>query len=452
MLRRIQKDRIESSRIVKFNGVSCQGSNSIALNLTIILEGMIRKVFILISASNHVTFKQIYEKTLEAVRDVLSEKKPLDLSFVNDRMNGSGGTLVIIDNHYSLATVGGSEAYLFPDKMGLLERGIIGHEGGYFVLCSTPLREEVMDYIASLVKIPRHQSEVTRLVKEKVNDETFSIAIVAVKANTYEGITCFRRLRALSCGSHIGMVRENNEDSCLTMSLCFPDQGGFERRIQALCVADGAGGHGHGEIASREAILKTYYEISRNVVDSPEGGMTNMLNNAILSTNELIMDLRRQMHSNMVTTLTWMIVDGKDAYLGHVGDSRAYVIHEGSEVIEQLTRDHKLVEEMIERGQITRQEAKTHPNRNVITSAIGIDNPRVDTFAIKNKIDNKTSVLLTTDGLTDLVSDHEIVRITNNALTPSSAVKKLIELANERGGYDNISIALLSNLNDNKKA
>jgi len=206
-------------------------------------------------------------------------------------------------------------------------------------------------------------------------------------------------------------------------------------------VADGAGGHGHGEIASREGIYESFSAICQGILnDQPE---EKVLSSSISIANRSVLSKRDLMKSDMASTLTLALLRGRDVFVGHVGDSRAYLI--GPDSIKRLTEDHKLVEEMRRRGEIIGEDMIRHM-RSVITSALGMPNPRVDIMAFRDSFGLGESILVSSDGLSDLVDDLKIAYEVRRAWHPEVATRHLIREANLRGGTDNISISLVSNL------
>lgn len=218
--------------------------------------------------------------------------------------------------------------------------------------------------------------------------------------------------------SDIGKIRETNEDSFI----CSPP---------LLVVADGMGGHVAGEVASQLAA-----ETLRKYVLTGADHPVAMLNKAIDQANTLIYRMAKEKNelSGMGTTVTAAYVDGDVLYWGHVGDSRLYLVRDGE--LRQVTEDHSLVGELVRSGNISAEEALTHPHRNILTRAVGTsDQVRVDS-GLLDLIEGDV-VLLCTDGLTNMLSDVEILDIT---LGSENAVDALIDRANTAGGLDNITV------------
>lgn len=225
--------------------------------------------------------------------------------------------------------------------------------------------------------------------------------------------------------SHIGKIRTNNEDAYY-----------IDRRLNLIAVADGMGGHKAGEIASGIAVeaLASMNGLAQQEALQPVEVFRRIFSEA----NQQIWD---KAHENedckgMGTTLTsvWL-VDGL-AYVAHVGDSRAYRKHGG--VFRQITRDHTLVEELIKNGTIDREASLCHPQKNVLMKAVGADDSvSPDLHEIEAQAGDL--FFLCSDGLTHYLKDEEIAEILAEQRTLEERLSKLIELALERGGADNIT-------------
>ena len=228
--------------------------------------------------------------------------------------------------------------------------------------------------------------------------------------------------------SDTGRQRNANEDS-------------FFVRAPIFVVADGMGGAQAGEVASKAAA-------DAFDVDLPDGPPEQVLRATILAANRTIHELARAdpSRAGMGTTLTAAIVDavGEEVAIGHVGDSRAYRLRAGK--LEQLTRDHSLVEEMRRKGQITDAQAEDHPQRSIITRALGPEaevEPDLQTVAAAAG----DVFLICSDGLTTMLAEEQIAKLLGGATSMSAAVRALIDEANRAGGRDNIT-ALAFRLED----
>lgn len=223
--------------------------------------------------------------------------------------------------------------------------------------------------------------------------------------------------------SDIGTMRENNEDSLAV----FPPE--------MYAVADGMGGHSGGEVASRLAVQT----LQRQLVAIPMG--EEDLRQAILAANEAIFERARshREYEGMGTTLTLLHLEKGMAHWAHVGDSRLYLFRGG--FLRQITRDHSLVEDLVEQGSITREEARTHPQRNIITRAVGIERDlAVDTGTFPLRYGD--SLLLCSDGLTSAATDEEIAAVLVEDGREDKA-KALVERALKLESQDNVSVIVI---------
>ena len=241
--------------------------------------------------------------------------------------------------------------------------------------------------------------------------------------------------------SVVGMVRKVNEDSCVVKSIA-------EDCILAV-VADGMGGHRGGKNASTVAMNCICEYICGRVgafKDYTDVKIRRLLESAAQEAkmkilNQAINDERLR---GMGTTIVVCLVVSDKYYVISAGDSRMYLC---SDSLTQITRDHSYVNELVELGLITAQDARTHPNKNIITRALGTEQSVEFDFYTGN-IDSGQSIMLCSDGLTNMVDDDDIFEVLCVNRTPKKAVKQLLDLANNNGGTDNISIIVIKN---NKK-
>ena len=230
--------------------------------------------------------------------------------------------------------------------------------------------------------------------------------------------------------SDVGKVRKLNEDSGF-----FSDNEQFPYGI----VADGMGGHAAGEVASEMLVDIVTNHLDNKLdekLDYVEVG--EQIRRAILNANGIIYNYSKKHYKVMgmgTTATVAMIYQGKLITV-HVGDSRAYVVNDDG--ITQLTRDHSYVQELVARGDITPEEAKNHPKKNFITRAIGVDDFIKVDVSIKNY--QGGTVFICSDGLTNFVEDNEIKEHIQNSVDLQTGAQKLIDMANQRGGKDNITI------------
>jgi protein phosphatase len=219
-----------------------------------------------------------------------------------------------------------------------------------------------------------------------------------------------------------GRSRSHNEDA-------------FVATPPLFAVADGLGGHKAGEIASGIAI---------DVVAkrAPRRADPDALAEAVRLANDAIADAVREGHGRqgMGTTLTAAIVDGTRIAVAHVGDSRAYLLRDGR--LSQITRDHSLVGELVRQGTLTQQEARFHPNRSVITRALG-SRPDVEPDTYEVAATPGDRLLICSDGLHAMIEDPEIERLLDSAPDAETAVASLVEAANDAGGLDNVTAVVV---------
>lgn len=230
-----------------------------------------------------------------------------------------------------------------------------------------------------------------------------------------------------SQATDVGKVRQRNEDSILVAA-----------DIGLFAVADGMGGHRAGEVASSLALNKLEMHMRSVAGDSVGDALAEgvrLANTSVFETSE-----REPALKGMGTTLTAALIRNNRVVLSHVGDSRAYVIRKAE--ITQLTRDHSLVQELYSVGGITRDQAREHPHRNILTRALGTAREvEVDMAAIEPQ--RGDLLLLCSDGLTALVEDSEILKLCVRSRNLDEAAAGLIRAALDRGGNDNISVILI---------
>lgn len=233
----------------------------------------------------------------------------------------------------------------------------------------------------------------------------------------------------------IGTVRPNNQDSYAA--------GELPNSVAWAVVCDGMGGASGGNVASSTAVKI----ISERITSSYKEGMgynsiKNILTSAIAAANIEVFDESRadEALSGMGTTVVAAIIADGSVYVAHAGDSRAYILSNGS--LRQITKDHSFVQEMVDIGRLTPAEAKEDPRKNIITRALGVENElRVD--FCEEFIDENDVVLICTDGLTNYVSDNEIISLTSDGKFNDFA-ERLVEKANQNGGGDNITVVTAS--------
>ena len=233
-----------------------------------------------------------------------------------------------------------------------------------------------------------------------------------------------------------GRVRDHNEDSILVL--------GGEKSppgVDALLVvADGMGGHAAGEVASNLAVEHINQQFASGAFSSTAPDeFEEVLRSLLQDVNQVVNTAGQDTDKRgMGTTCTLVAIKGKCLYYAHVGDSRAYLLR--GKTLEQITDDHSLVEEMVRDGSLSKEEARVHPNRNVITRAIGLDSSVVvDTGGCALRAGDL--IMLCSDGLNSMISDEAIHNVLKES-THKTVCADLITAANEAGGHDNTTVAV----------
>lgn len=229
--------------------------------------------------------------------------------------------------------------------------------------------------------------------------------------------------------SDVGCVRTHNEDSYLVQSPLF-------------CVCDGMGGHAAGEVASSIAV-ETVARMA------PKAANPSQLAAAIEAANAAIIEAAENGlgKPGMGCTATAAYIEGNTIALAHVGDSRAYLVHEGTLI--RVTRDHSYVEELVDAGEITADEARVHPNRSVITRALGSD-PAMYADHFQLNIEEGDRLILCSDGLSSMIPDGEIEEIANQSATAQICVDNLVDAALAAGGSDNVTVVVVDVVDDGR--
>ncbi len=228
----------------------------------------------------------------------------------------------------------------------------------------------------------------------------------------------------------VGIVRAGNEDAFLML----PDKGIF-------IVADGMGGHAAGEVASEMAVQLIARRLD-GVLGRPDAEATNMIRLAINEANGAIFErtVTEPEKRGMGTTATALVINGSRYIIGQVGDSRTYLLR-GDE-FSQVTKDHSYVQEQVDAGYLTPEQARTHPYSNVITRCVGA-NAEVVPDVYLGTIQTGDVLLLASDGLTGMLDDPDLLSILQSSPQPARGVDALVAEANRRGGLDNITVIVV---------
>jgi PPM family protein phosphatase len=242
--------------------------------------------------------------------------------------------------------------------------------------------------------------------------------------------------------SDVGLTRQLNEDNWGWMRL--------SDRAKLYVVADGMGGHDGGEVASALAV-KTLCEVARaRELSAPQGedAVENLLDESFQTANNTIKDTADAKGTDMGTTLTCILVleqpdngEGPIGFMANVGDSRGYLLRNG--VLHQITKDHSLVQKMVERGRITADEARHHPHSNILLRTVGTERDiEIDIFRVELEAGDK--VLMCSDGLWGEVEDRDMESILNTYTDPRIASRELVRAAHHGGGKDNVTLMIVT--------
>ncbi len=297
--------------------------------------------------------------------------------------------------------------------------------------------------------VPAHAAHVARPLPTASLDDTAEIDVEAVEAqlkdpgstqsfapiteeridtdSTYDAGTTTTLM--WGARSDVGCVRSHNEDSYLVQSPLF-------------CVCDGMGGHAAGEVASSLAV-ETIAKTAPNAADPA------LLAASVEAANAAIIEAAANGlgKSGMGCTATCAYIEGNTIAIAHVGDSRAYLLHEGTLI--RVTRDHSYVEELVDAGEITADEARTHPNRSVITRALGSD-PAMYADHFQLNIEEGDRLILCSDGLSSMVPDGDIETIATQSSTAQICTDNLVDAALAAGGGDNVTVVVVDVVDDGR--
>ncbi len=233
------------------------------------------------------------------------------------------------------------------------------------------------------------------------------------------------------CATDVGRRRKINQD-CV-----FATEESIGLLPNLFIVADGMGGHNAGDFASQYAV----HAVTEFIRESTEANPVRLLQDAIRSANAgLIAEAasHEELAGMGTTFVATTVIDGY-AYTANIGDSRLYIMKEG---LTQVTRDHSLVEEMVRMGEITEEDARNHPDRNIITRALGTA-PEAEVDFFDYRLEAGATILMCSDGLSNMVEKEEIENILRGDATPEEKTRLLIDAANENGGKDNIAVIIV---------
>lgn len=238
--------------------------------------------------------------------------------------------------------------------------------------------------------------------------------------------------------SDIGKAREMNQDSYYVSDL-------KHNELKLYILADGMGGYKGGEIASKLAVTSAKNYIENNIKETPKDkeSLLQLVASSVEYANMLVYEKSKTEEEleGMGTTLEVCLVYNNRAYIAHIGDSRIYRIRK--EFMRKITKDHSYVQKLVEDGTITKEEAAVHPKKNMLMKALGCNAFVEPDVTIKGFLKGDT-LIICSDGLTNMVSQDEIYNITTSKF--EYAPSELIEKANRNGGYDNITVVIIRNI------
>ena len=233
-----------------------------------------------------------------------------------------------------------------------------------------------------------------------------------------------------------GLIRDQNEDYYY-----ISDE---NQKISLYMLADGMGGYEGGEIASRLAIdaARKYIETHFEEIQHDKESLQKLIKDAMDYANTVVYDIAKDSEElkSMGTTLEVCLIYNNRAYIGHIGDSRIYRIRK--DFIRKLTTDHSYVETLVKDGTITKEEAKHHPKKNMLMKALGCSEILEPDISVKN-FQKDDILVMTSDGLTNMVEESKIYEVITNNFDSSDQM--LIDLANQAGGIDNITVVIIKN-------
>ena len=234
--------------------------------------------------------------------------------------------------------------------------------------------------------------------------------------------------------SDVGKAREMNQDYFFISNP--------EDDIKLFILADGMGGYNGGEVASNLATqaAKSYILNNFNKIEHSKESILKLIKNAVEYANMIVYEKSKKDKEleGMGTTIEVCLIYNNKVYIGHVGDSRVYRLRK--EFFRKLTKDHSYVEQLIEDGTISKEEAYNHPKKNMLTKALGCTAFVEPDCLVKGFLKGDI-LLISSDGLTNMIKDEEIYNIIKN--NPEKAVDELVEKANQNGGYDNITVIII---------
>ena len=234
------------------------------------------------------------------------------------------------------------------------------------------------------------------------------------------------------CITDVGQSRSMNQD------FVFASETPVGNLPNLFVVADGMGGHRAGDTASRDTVGTLLDSVRKNQETNP----IKIIRNAVEEANSRVYEKSRENENlaGMGTTVVVAVIEDRYLYVANVGDSRLYI--SGEQGLVQITRDHYWIAEMVMRGELSKEEARNHPDKNIITRALGASEA-VDIDFFDVQLEEKNRILLCSDGLSNMVADEEIQKILGDSPDIVQSGRQLVATANTNGGRDNISVILI---------
>lgn len=336
-----------------------------------------------------------------------------------------------------------SEAYVIPAAASSKMAGYFAQDVQGLALSLYYLATGQQQYTAE-VQLPPQVAELFRGALVTQNALTASAFATALEA----ALEALRRPDSVTLvvgrRTDVGQERSLNEDSLLTLDIA-PVFRSVSAPVGLFVVADGMGGHEAGDVASQLTARTIAQQavsqiLSPAITGVPLPEAKEWLAAVIQAANQAVYDQRKTAGSDMGTTLVMALFAGDTATIANVGDSRAYLLK--ADGLAQITTDHSLVERLVATGQITREEAANHPQKNVIYRVMG-DKPRVKADLFEQQLAPGEALLLCSDGLSGMVPDEQIWQIWHTSTSPQEACDRLVVEANQAGGEDNITVVIV---------
>jgi len=336
-----------------------------------------------------------------------------------------------------------SETYVIPAPASSKMAGYFAQDVQGLALSLFCLATGQQQYTAE-VQLPAPVAELFR--SALVIPDTLTVSAFATALET--ALEALRRPDSVTLvvgrRTDVGQERSLNEDSLLTLDIA-PVFRSVSAPVGLFIVADGMGGHEAGDVASQLTIRALVQHAVGEVLTPVTAGeplpdARAWLTTATQAANQAVYDQRRAAGTDMGTTLVMALFAGDTATVANVGDSRAYLLKPDG--LTQITTDHSLVERLVATGQITREEAANHPQKNVIYRVMG-DKPRVKADLFEQQLAPGEALLLCSDGLSGMVPDEQIWQIWHTSTSPQEACDRLVAEANQAGGEDNITVVIV---------